>query len=116
MDRDQIVLTPEQVQLSREDRVAGLFGGVDDDEVVAGVGVAPGAFVRPGHVLEHQLVEAEGPPEQRDLFGAGIADVEPQPILAVGEQLAEPVHADLRRQALVESVEDESHGSHGASS
>src|SRR5712691_4378823 len=116
MDRDQVVLTPEQVQLSRQDHVAGLFGGIDHDEVVAGVGIAPRAFVRPGHVFERQFVEAEGLPEHRDLGGTGVADVEPQPILAVGEQLAEPVHADLRRQAAVARVKDESHGSHGASS
>src|SRR5439155_774934 len=37
-------------------------------------------------------------------------------ILAVGEQLAEPVYADLCRYTEVARVEDESHGSHGASS
>ena len=115
MDGDQIVAPPEQVQLSRQDHVAGLLGGIDHDEVVAGVGVATGAFVRPGHLLERQLVEAKRLPEQRDLCRPGIADVEPQPILAVGEQLAEPVDADLRREAAVARVEDESHGSHGAS-
>ena len=91
VERHQIVLTPEQVQLPGHYRVGGLFGGVDHDEVVARVGVAPGALVRPGHVLQRHLVEAEGALEQGDLGGTGIADVEPEPVGSISEEVVEPV-------------------------
>lgn len=78
--------------------------------------VTVGALVRPGHFLERELVEAELAPQQLHLFGAGIADVEPQPALLLGEQLAEAVDADLHRPALVTNVKHKPHRSHGAPS
>jgi hypothetical protein len=45
--------------------------------------------VGPGDVFQRQLVEPEGAAEQRDVFVVGVADVEPQAVLAVGEQLGE---------------------------
>src|SRR5262245_47105672 len=114
MDGDEIVLAPEQVQLSGLNQIARLLRGIYHDEVAVGVGVAAGTFVRLGHVLECQLVTPECPPEQPDLLGAGVTDVEPQPVLAVGEQLAEPFDADLNWEAVIASIEDESRGSHGS--
>ena len=97
MDRHEVVLTPEEVQLPGNEALPRLLRRIDHDEVVAAVGVAARTLVRPGHILESQLVKAERAAEQRDLFGSRVADVEPEPILVAPEQLAEPVDIDLRR-------------------
>jgi hypothetical protein len=66
------------------------------------------------YLLERELVEAELPPQQLYLRRSRIADVEPQPVLAFGEQLAESVGTDLRRQAFLAGIHHKSHRSHGA--
>ena len=98
MNRHQVILTPEQVQLSRHKRIAGVLCGIDHDEIVAGVGVTPGPLVRTGDILQRQFVKAERPPQQRDLGFTGIADVEPELAGAVSQQLSEAVDGDLRRR------------------
>jgi hypothetical protein len=91
-----------------------MLGGIDDDEVVAGVRITAGTLVWPRHIFERQLVEAELAPQQRDVFRAGVADVEPQPIGSIGEQLTQPSNAHCRGASVVASIDDKLHGSHGA--
>jgi hypothetical protein len=109
VDRHEVVLAPEEVQLPRRERRVATLGGVDDDEVVAGVHVAARALVVLHHLLERVTVKPELAPQQSDLGHAGVGDVEPEPVLRVGEQLAEPFDADLGRRDVPGSVNDEAH-------
>jgi hypothetical protein len=115
MDGDQVILAPEQVELPRQKDVSRRLHGVHHHEVIAGVAVAARALVRPDHVLQRQLVEAEGAPQQRHLVGTGVADVEPDAVLPHCEQLAQTVGAHLGGHAAIRRVYHESDGSHGAS-
>ena len=64
---------------------------------------------------QRQLVEAEGAAEQRDVFLIGIADVEPEAVLAVGQQLSQSLDRNLAGAVLMAGVENESRGAHRTS-
>jgi hypothetical protein len=68
--------------------------------------------VRLRDILERKLVEAEVAPQERDFFLSRVADVQPQPVLTVGQKLREPIDANVDRHACAASVEHEPYRSH----